>query len=270
MKPFLRLIRPVNCTMAAVAVLIGAYLGGMSTFPPVLFAMVAAFVVSGGGMVINDYYDRDLDFIYDYDRPIPSGKVSLRTALILASSLFTIGIYLSFWINIHAFAVAAVNSTLLIAYAKDLQKRFFISNLTVSFLVGSTFVFGGLAVENFLPALLLGSMAFFANTGREIIKDLEDKKADATKEINSVPIVLGENKSRHISSVLVIAAIVLTPVPIVLGIFELWYGIAVLASVAVFVKSVKMIEFDEEAAKVQGMLKLGMLIGLIAFLVGAL
>lgn len=269
MKPFLRLIRPVNCLMAAVAVLIGAYLGGIASFTPVVFAMITAFTVSGGGMVVNDYYDRELDVIYDHEKPIPSGDVSTRTALILSFMLFSIGIYLSVWVNYYVLALAAVNSALLIGYAKDLQKRFFLSNLTVSFLVGSTFVFGGLAANNFMPSLLLAAMAFFANTTREIVKDIEDKEADATKGVKSVPIVLGEAKAKLVSSVFTIIAVGITPLPIVLGIFGLRYGVTVLFSIAVFIWSVVLIERNADPSKIQGMLKLGMLLGLIAFLVGA-
>ncbi|MFP4116543.1 MAG: UbiA family prenyltransferase [Candidatus Aenigmatarchaeota archaeon] len=269
MKPFLRLIRPVNCLMAAVAVLIGAYLGGIASFGPVFLAMATAFLVTGGGMVINDYYDRDLDIIYDHEKPIPNGDVSIKTAIILSFILFAVGIYLSVWINVYALALAAVNSALLVGYAKDLQKRFLVSNITVSFLVGSTFVFGGLAVNNFLPSVLLAAMAFFANTTREIVKDIEDKEADATKGVKSVPIVLGEGKARAVSSSFSLVAILISPLPILLGIFGLFYGIAVVFSVAVFFYSVVLIERKGDPSKIQGMLKLGMLLGLIAFLVGA-
>lgn len=271
MKPFLRLLRPLNCLMASVAVLIGAHLGGISgNLVQVIFAMGAAFTVSGGGMVINDYYDRELDSIYDQERPIPSGKVSLKSAIVFSIVLFAIGIYLSLWINPYALGLAALNAVLLVAYAKDLQKRFLVSNLTISFLVGSTFVFGGLATKNFLPSLLLATMAFFANTAREIVKDIEDKKADVTKDIKSVPVVLGAGKARMLSSSFVLAAVLFSPLPILLDVFGLRYGVTVILSVAAFLKSIHMTETGQGPSKVQGMLKLGMILGLVAFLAGAL
>ncbi len=270
MKPFLRLIRPINCLMASIAVLIGAYLGGITgSLTPILFGMVAAFAVSGGGMVINDYYDRDLDIIYDHDKPIPNGDISLKTALIISFVLFSVGIYLSAWINIYALSIALINSLLLVGYAKDLQKRFLLSNLVVSFLVGSTFVFGGITVSNFMPSILLAAMAFFANTAREIIKDIEDKEADVTKGVKSVPIVLGKESARTISSLFVIVAICMSPLPIILDIFHIRYGILVTFSVAVFLWSIYLIEKKDDVSKIQGLLKLGMLLGLIAFLGGA-
>lgn len=270
MRSFLRLIRPLNCGMASLAVLIGAYLGGITTpLLPLYLAIAAAFLISGAGMTINDYYDRDLDFIYNSEKPLPSGKVSLKAALVFTLLLFALGLYFSFWINLKAFALASLNSFLLVAYAKELQRRFVVSNLVISFLVASTFVFGGLAVGNFLPALLLGLLAFFTNTAREIVKDIEDKHADKTSGIRSIPRVLGEEKARDISSVLLIVAVCLSPLPLLFQIFPIKYLFAVILPIAVFLYSVYLMEEDEDPSRVQTMIKLGMILGLIAFLVGA-
>lgn len=270
MKSFLRLLRPVNCLMASVAVLIGSYLGGIpGALLPTLLAMASAFLISAEGMVVNDYYDKELDFIYDHDKPLPSGKVSPRQALILTFTFFSIGLYLAFWINLKALLLVSLNSLLLVLYAKELQKRFFISNLIISFLVGSTFLLGGLSVGNYFPALLLGGIAFFANTAREIVKDIEDKSADITKDIKSVPIVLGEDRSRMISSVMVLIAIAISPLPLIFNVFNLRYILFVIPSISVFLYSIYLAEEGEDPSRIQNMHKLGMILGLIAFLGGA-
>lgn len=263
-------MRPLNCGMASLAVLIGAYLGGVGTpLTPVYLAMAAAFLICGGGMTINDYYDRRLDFIHNSEKPLPSGKVSLKAVLIFTFLLFALGLYLSFWVNLKAFFLASFNSILLVAYAKVLQRRFIVSNLTISFLVASTFVFGGFAVGNFFPALLLGLLAFFANIAREIVKDLEDKYADKTSNIRSIPRVLGESRGKDISSVFAIVAVCLSPLPLIFHIFWIKYAFAVVPSVVVFLYSVYLIEGGEDPSRVQSMIKLGMILGLVAFLVGA-
>lgn len=269
MKSFLKLIRPLNCLMAAFAALIGAYLGNITVILPTSLAMASAFLICGGGMVINDYYDRDLDFIHNSDRPIPSGKVSLKAALVFSFLLFSIGIFLSFWINTSVFVLAIVNSLFLVGYAKELQKKVFLSNLIVSFLVASTFVFGGLSVGNFFPSLFLGILAFFANTAREVIKDIEDKIADASKGVQSLPMVLGENKSRMISSGFIIISILLSPLPLVFNVFDIKYAFAVIPCIVVFSYSVYLNEKEEDSSEVQSMIKLGMLLGLVAFLAGS-
>ncbi|MFP4045567.1 MAG: UbiA family prenyltransferase [Candidatus Aenigmatarchaeota archaeon] len=269
MKHFIRLIRPLNCGMAALAVLIGAYLGGITgSFFFVLIAMVSAFLICGGGMVINDYYDRELDFIFNSERPLPSGKISLKGALVYAFVLFAIGLYLSFWIGNYALLLAIFNSMLLVIYAKTLQKKFFLSNTTVAFLVGSTFVYGGLAVGDWLTPLLLGILAFFATMAREIIKDIEDRYADSRAGIQSVPITLGEEKSRLVAAVFILIAVLTSPLPYLLNVFSWIYLIAVVPSVLTFLYAGYLSYEDEEPAVIQNLLKIAMVLGLIAFLVG--
>ena len=47
------------------------------------------------GMALNDWADRDLDAVERPERPIPSGRVSPRTALVLASGLTATGVGLA-------------------------------------------------------------------------------------------------------------------------------------------------------------------------------
>lgn len=269
MKPYLRLLRPLNCGMSALAVLIGAYLGGVISLQPVFLAMAGAFLICGGGMAINDYYDRDIDLIHKSHRPIPSGKVSLKGVLVFTFVLFAIGLYIAFWINIYAFALAVFNVFLLVVYAMELQKKVVLSNAVVSFLVASTFVFGGLTVGNWAPAAMLGLIAFFANMVREILKDVEDRREDALKGIKSIPMVFGEGKARGISSVLVIVSVLLSPLPIIYGVFGLLYGVAVIPCVALFLYTIYLNEKEGDVSRVQKMIKFAMLLGLVAFLIGA-
>lgn len=268
MKHFIRLIRPLNCSMAAVAVLIGSYLGGISSFLFVAIAMASAFLICGGGMVVNDYYDREIDFIFNSERPLPSGKITIKGALIFAFVLFATGLYLSFWVNNSAFLLALINSALLILYAKELQKEFFLSNAVVSFLVGSTFLYGGLVTGNWLPSLLLGIMAFFATMTREIVKDIEDRYADTRAGIKSLPIALGEELSRLVSIIFILLAIAASPLPYILNVFNWIYLVVVVPSIVTLLYAAYLCYVEEEADVVQNMIKLAMVLGLVAFLVG--
>lgn len=271
MKDYVRLLRPLNCLMTSLAVLIGSYVAGHGLDYPLSLAMVSAFLICGGGMVINDYYDRELDFIFTPEKPIPSGRVTLRGALIFSSLLFVLGIYLSFWVNLHVFAVAAINSLVLYLYARVLQRKFLLSNLTVSFLVGSSFVYGGLVSGNYMAALFLGLIAFFSNTSREIVKDIEDRYEDTKGNINSMPVVLGNEESKRFSSVFLLVAIILSPLPYVLDILNFNYMLAVLPSLLVFGYTLKLLGSEESSpGRIQLFLKIGMLLGLLAFLVGGI
>ena len=83
---FIRLMRPVNCTMMGFAVLVGAVLAAASQFSTInwfniIFGFLTGFTFCAAAMVINDYYDRNIDSINEPNRPIPSGLIKTREAL---------------------------------------------------------------------------------------------------------------------------------------------------------------------------------------------
>jgi 4-hydroxybenzoate polyprenyltransferase len=109
-KPFLQLMRPANLLTAAADVLAGAALAyGVSptvmvrpdllpyltpsTLPATLWLLVVSTVcLYGGGVVLNDVFDAQLDAVERPERPIPSGRVSLGQAAALGTLLLATGI----------------------------------------------------------------------------------------------------------------------------------------------------------------------------------
>jgi 4-hydroxybenzoate polyprenyltransferase len=99
---FLRLARPALAPTAAADVLAGYALllcvdpfsrkplG--STFFGVLFIALASVFLYSAGMVLNDFFDSERDGRLRPDRPIPSGAVSPRAALIFAMALAAAGL----------------------------------------------------------------------------------------------------------------------------------------------------------------------------------
>ena len=53
-----------------------------------------------------------------------------------------------------------------------------IGNITVAFLTGLVFIFGGVVVENPSAAIVPAVFAFLINLIREIVKDIEDVEGD--------------------------------------------------------------------------------------------
>lgn len=77
---------------AAIAMLYsGATIGG-STLAVLLLLVLAAIGLYGGGVVFNDVFDAELDAKERPERPIPSGRVSVRSAALLGSMLFLLGV----------------------------------------------------------------------------------------------------------------------------------------------------------------------------------
>src|SRR5674476_1676621 len=110
---FMRLMRPVNCTMMGFAVLVGAVLSasqlGSLNWLNILFGFLTGFTFCAAAMVINDYYDRTIDAINEPQRPIPSGIVKPNEALAFVGVLSVVGFVFAVFVSILCFVVAAAS-----------------------------------------------------------------------------------------------------------------------------------------------------------------
>ncbi|MEM2093550.1 MAG: UbiA family prenyltransferase, partial [Candidatus Bathyarchaeia archaeon] len=84
-KGFLRMVRPINCAMMGFAVLVGALLTNSQalwiSWRNITFGFLTGFLLTAASMVVNDYYDREIDAINEPTRPIPSGLIKPEEAL---------------------------------------------------------------------------------------------------------------------------------------------------------------------------------------------
>ncbi|MBI4895508.1 MAG: UbiA family prenyltransferase [Candidatus Aenigmarchaeota archaeon] len=268
---YLKITRPFNGVMSMIAVYIAALVAGvvsLSNLVPSLqlvFAMLATFFISSFGMVFNDIFDIEIDKINKPKRPLPSGKISLKVANIYGVLLAIVGLAFAYFVNFYAFGVAIVATVLLYAYAAKLKKVMLVGNIVVSFLVGLTFIYGGVINFNFLGVIMLAFLAFLANMAREIYKTCEDVVGDKKEGVRSLAIKYGVVRAKMAGSVFIILAVILSIVPFIIRLFGLPYLIVVTVADLVFLMAV----FSDINTSAK-MVKLGMNLALLAFLLGAL
>ena len=279
------LIRPLNCVLAGLAVLIGVFIAGQTfhfdgelvgiewtSYELVRAAMVfvAAVLITGAGNAINDYFDRKVDKVNRPKRPIPSGRVKPSTALNIGQAMFAFGILLVISINLECVIVAALNSFVLVAYAAGLKRMGMAGNIAIGYLVGSTFIFGGLVIGELQVASILAAIAVLATVGRELIKDIEDMKGDRANKIVTIPLRYGTRKAAALATAFIAAAIVLALLPRILDIFGPVYLWVATVSIVIFIAAAAMILRAQDkatAANASLACKVAMGIGLLAFLV---
>lgn len=266
MNPYLEIIRPMNGFMAVFGTWIGMLVGGSPIYPDIftLLGLLAVFFIQSGGMAVNDYCDIGIDRINRPGRPLPSGRISGKSALLYAAALFATGIIASYFINMIAFGVAALAAALLVLYAARLKKTMLLGHVIVSLLVALTFVFGGIVAGNHAPALLMAFMAFLSNNAREIYKSVEDALGDRQHKVNSIAVKAGVFRARFIAGVFVMAAIAFSFVPFFLGFFGQAYLFFVTLADIGFISAA--ISPSRYSAK---LCKMSMLIALFAFLAAA-
>ena len=274
----LELVRPHNCLLAGVAVLVGMIVAVASRDiprPQAVFAFAVAVLICGGGNAINDYCDRKIDAVNRPGRPIPSGRLKASHALVIGRSLFMMGVLLAIPLGAPCITLAILNSMILAFYAAELKRLGLAGNLTVGYLVGSTFLFGGLAVKKLQAVSILAAMAALTTVGRELIKDIEDMKGDRKVGLKTFPLSHGACATAALAIVFIAVAISLSPLPYLLKLFGEGkvYLALVTISTLIFIWAAAIVARSQKpkaAGRASLICKVGMGIGLIAFLAGAI
>ncbi|MCL2116095.1 MAG: UbiA family prenyltransferase [Methanobrevibacter sp.] len=283
MNPYLEIIRPGNAAMAVIAVILMGIIEQNYSYPLILGA-IAVFLATGGGNVINDYFDHKIDAVNKPNRPIPSGRISLKNAYFYALLLFAVAIILGIFIgylleNFTPTLIVALSSLLMFYYAKSLKKIALIGNIAISFLTGLCFIFAGIIIGLDTSSsiiihisLYLGFFAGIMTMAREITKDMEDIEGDKLEKAKTLPIAYGNKISSILTSFLMVLASVLSPVLYFNGIFNVYFLVILSIAIAIFLYGAYKILKDqtpENCKKVSKLIKIGMMITFISFAIGS-
>ena len=263
MNPYLELLRPFNCVMAAIATVIGYFLVNLNFSFEVILAAVSVFLICGAGQAINDVYDAKIDAKVDKKKPIPSKRVSKNNAMYYSIGLFAIGVLVAAAINTSAFIIALVFAFVLLIYASNLYKVKYIGNVVVALGTAFTFIMGAASAGDItLLVITFAIIAFFSNMAREITKDFEDIKKD-TGFKKTLPMI-----SKRLSKDLVILyywiSIWLAIAALYLFMLSLGYLILILLTIYVFIKAtMKLVKNDYTKSQINS--KKGMILSLLAY-----
>jgi geranylgeranylglycerol-phosphate geranylgeranyltransferase len=222
---FLKLTRPLNCLMMGFAVIVGASLVSPLSFTiNLILGFVTSFSLTAASMTINDYYDREIDAINEPNRPIPSGTISPKEALIFAAALTTVGLASSVLTNLPSLLVAVTALIISITYITKGKGTGLPGNLLVSATVVIPFIYGGLTVGQIeTSTLLFVAIAFLSNTGREITKGIVDVEGDKTHNIKTIAVLYGEKTAAATAAVFMLLAVYLSPLPWLWGLLSNWF-----------------------------------------------
>lgn len=271
----LELMRYRNCAMAGLAGVIGAVIAygtvsGDLFWMPLVF--ITIFLITGAGNAINDYFDAGIDAINRPERPIPSGRLKKGSVYKISMVLFACGIIVAFFIgsNRIPFFIAIINSLLLFLYAFLLKRKVFVGNFSVAYLTGSTFLFGGAAygLKGIYATSVLFFLSMLATLAREIVKTIEDIDGDKRDGAVTLPIRIGERPSAYIASMIGLLAILLSPVPYIMGLFNEYYLLVVVLADITFLYAIYQI-LKMDASVSSKYFKVGMFFALIAFIAGS-
>ena len=225
----IRIIRPANATISGATAILAYFIATGTLIPEVLLLAAAALLLTAAGNTINDACDAAIDAINRPDRPIPSGELSVKTAYLYAALLFIVGLSAAFFTNPLCLAIAIINSILLILYARILKGTILFGNITVAYLSGSIFLFGGAlaGVDGLVITVPLAGITLFGTLAREILKDAEDVDGDAAGGATTLPMAIGISRSGNIAFGSAVVAVIVSFIPV------LWWGLPYLVGIAI-------------------------------------
>lgn len=160
-----------------------------------LFAIGAA-VMRGAGCVINDLWDRDLDAQVERTkaRPLASGAISIKNALLFLLALLLCGVVILFQFNAATITLGFAVVPLIVLY--PMMKRltfwpqaFLAATFNFGALMGWAAVTGKIGVE----AVYLYIAAFFWTLAYDTIYAHQDREDDALIGVKSTALLFGRS-----------------------------------------------------------------------------
>ena len=274
LSAYLTLIRPPNTIMIGLGVVIGEAIG-LGILPGIreaVFGFLTAALMMAGTMVANDVYDVEIDRVNSPQRPLPSGTVKTRDALVLAVALSVAAIGFSALLGLWTFLTALLALALMVYYNTRGKKTGLLGNAVVSFNVALPFFYGGLTVNSIRPLLFIFSVvAFLANFAREIAKGISDVKGDSLRQVRTLAVVRGTKVAALASAGLFFIAVLLSFLPPLLEkISWLYFPLVIVADAGFLYSAYRLVsnQTPENVRAVKGHVLLWMLFGLVGFLLG--
>jgi protoheme IX farnesyltransferase len=190
---------------------------------------------SAAADTLTGYNDRDIDAVMERtkDRPIPSGRISPRNALIFGLVLASISLIFSFLINVWAFLLMAFGLfDNIIVYSKWLKRTSRYNIIWGGFSGGAPALIGYVAVtfQHIEIGFVMAGLVFFWIPTHIWSLALHVKEDYKKANVPMLPVVSSETKSVRIIAVTTLMMVVFSVLPF----FFNQFGLIYLATATIF------------------------------------
>jgi len=278
LRASISILRPINCAMIGFAVIIGYFVSKPASVAPlpIVLGFVTGFAICAFSMVVNDYYDIEVDRVNQPTRPLPSGELSKAGAVGIAVAMLILGFAAAaLLLDLGAVLIVALYTLLAWLYDFRAKKYGLAGNVIVASSLAIPFIYGGvISGGKVLDSLLLfmASTSFLAGVGREVVKAMADVPGDQKRGVRSYASVHGLRPAAALGGAFFLLAVVTSALPLMLIPVNVFYKLGVVVPDAAFVYLAYRIVTHADvkgALSVKKTALLGMLVGLIVFIGGA-
>ncbi len=223
----LRFLRPQIALQALLYALLGFYLSGGVGLPLKHedgVAALALLLIVSFGFVINDYADIELDRLSKPERSLPSGRVTLAQARLLAVLTAVAALLLAGWLANPLRLLIWSNLLLTTAYAFWLKRTLLLGNLTIAYLNSSVIVFGALSASG--PNSRVWSVALIVllySVAQELLYTADDHAGDRAAGITTTAVALGVEQTLKLFRLCILLTALTALLPLCFGFASLAY-----------------------------------------------
>lgn len=220
-KGLIRLFRPEMAFTAGICVSAGSIisLGSIPSYTILALGFICGFFVSGSTMVLNDYFDYEVDKINAPHRPLPAGFVSKTDTLVLTIFSTVIAFITAYCTNLNTLAICVILWIIGFLYNWKLKETGLLGNLMVSTSVAATFLLGGFITERPLNKIvfIFCLITFLLNLGEEIASDAMDIDGDQKRNSKTIAIQMGKKIALRISGLSFMLMVLVSFLPFYFG-----------------------------------------------------
>jgi geranylgeranylglycerol-phosphate geranylgeranyltransferase len=271
----IRLFRPELPLAAAICVTTGQILaaGKLPPWPINLLGFLCGFALSSAALILNDYFDYEVDLINHPNRPLPSGAVTRNEVIGLTAVTTLVGLSAAWALGFPALLISIIFWAIGVLYNWRYKETGLIGNLMVCASVGVTFVLGAVTMGAPWNGIVwtFALMAFFIDLGEEIAGDAMDMEGDKKRGSRSIALLKGKRFALRISVVLWSLVILLSLLPVLMRWLGTSYLVFILITDVVLVYfSIKLLNSQTpvEGRKAMRGAYLGATLGIVGFLMG--
>jgi geranylgeranylglycerol-phosphate geranylgeranyltransferase len=270
-----QLFRPELPAAAGMCVVLGEVLAlrAWPSLPMLGLGFACGFFLSGSALIVNDYFDFEVDQVNAPHRPLPSGRLTRAEVMALGLAAALAGLAAAGAFGWLAFGVSLIVWLMGFLYNWKLKAAGLWGNAIVGASVGMTFILGGMVAGQAWnrTVWLFGLIAFVFDLAEEIAADAMDAEGDLKRGSQSVAIVWGRPLALRISALLFGLVVVLSWLPYAwhaLGVSYLLPILVMDSLITVFVVKLLTSRTSAEGRWAIRALYLSASLGLLAFLVG--
>lgn len=200
------IMRPYTVSYAGLLALSGAAIASRSRMSTSRAFQAALVTMCGwlAGHYVGDYFDRDIDARSKPQRPVPSGRVTPREALLSMLLLIISGNVAALRLGARNLLLALVTTSLGLAYSKLFKGRALLGNLDRGLLGACAATFGALTCAGRISASawVLATATICHDGATNLVGAVRDIDGDRAAGCHTVPVDYGVARAIKIATAL--------------------------------------------------------------------